>query len=244
MLITTRTLSRNVPIVVAVLVLHALALWALKIGLLQRPTEVVVPVEVISEAVTPPRPAPPPPPVAVRELPPPRTTRTEAPPPRPQAAPPMPLVAPVNPEPSPQAPTAAAAVTPPSTLPAVAVAAPPAAVGGTGNNVAMAPAPAETRPPAPPRVELPSSDAEYLQNPRPVYPPMSRRLREQGTVLVHVQIGVDGRAQKAEIQQSSGFDRLDQAALATVLNWRYVPGRLGGKPEAMWHTVPIAWVLK
>ena len=73
---------------------------------------------------------------------------------------------------------------------------------------------------------------------------MSKRLNEQGTVLVRVLIGVDGTAQRAEIQQSSSFDRLDQAALATVLKWRYVPGKRAGKPEAMWFTVPIAWVLQ
>ncbi len=109
---------------------------------------------------------------------------------------------------------------------------------------APAQAPVEQRAPSPPKVELPSSDADYLQNPRPVYPPKSKQLNEQGTVLVRVLIGVDGTAQKAEIQQSSEFKRLDDAALATVLKWRYVPGTRGGKPEAMWFTVPIAWVLK
>ena len=73
---------------------------------------------------------------------------------------------------------------------------------------------------------------------------MSKRLNEQGTVLVHVLIGADGTAQQAEILQSSTFDRLDQAALATVLKWRYVPGKRGGKPEAMWFTVPVKWELK
>jgi protein TonB len=109
---------------------------------------------------------------------------------------------------------------------------------------APAPAPAPQPKPAPPTIELPSSDADYLQNPRPVYPPMSKRLNEQGTVLVRVLIGVDGTAQQAEIQQSSSFDRLDKAAMATVLQWRYVPGKRAGKPEAMWFTVPIVWVLK
>ena len=114
----------------------------------------------------------------------------------------------------------------------------PAAVAGPS------PAPEPQRSSAQPPVELPSSDADYLQNPKPVYPPMSKRLNEQGTVLVRVLIGVDGTAQRAEIQQSSSFDRLDQAALATVLKWRYVPGKRAGKPEAMWFTVPIAWVLQ
>ena len=49
---------------------------------------------------------------------------------------------------------------------------------------------------------------------------------------------------KAELRQSSGFDRLDQVALATVQKWRYVPGKLGGVPTAMWDTVPINFVLE
>ncbi len=94
------------------------------------------------------------------------------------------------------------------------------------------------------RIELPSSDADYLHNPKPAYPPQSRRLNEQGKVVVRVFIGADGLPQKAQVHQSSGYDRLDQAALATVLKWRYVPGRRGGTPEAMWFNVPINFVLE
>jgi protein TonB len=91
---------------------------------------------------------------------------------------------------------------------------------------------------------LPSSDADYLQNPTPPYPPISKRLGEQGKVVVRVLISMDGTAQKAEIKQSSGFERLDQSALATVLLWRYVPGKRAGVPEAMWFNVPITFVLE
>lgn len=118
-------------------------------------------------------------------------------------------------------------------------------------NAPLVPAPPTTSPPsaapapaAPLKVELPSSDAQYLQNPKPPYPAMSKRLGEQGKVVVRVLISVDGSAQKAEIQQSSGFDRLDQAALVTVLRWRYVPGKRGGVAEAMWFNVPINFVLE
>ena len=103
--------------------------------------------------------------------------------------------------------------------------------------------PAPPAPAAPPRTELPSSDAAYLQNPRPAYPAVSRRLGEQGKVLVRVLIGIDGTAQQAELQQSSGYDRLDRAALETVRKWRYVPGKRAGVPEAMWFDVPLNFVL-
>ena len=100
-------------------------------------------------------------------------------------------------------------------------------------------------PPTPPaKVDLPSSNADYLQNPKPPYPPISKRLGEQGKVVVRVLIGVDGLPQKAELKQSSGFDRLDRVAMETVMKWRYVPGKRGGVAEAMWFNVPINFVLE
>ena len=94
------------------------------------------------------------------------------------------------------------------------------------------------------RVELPSSDAQYLHNPKPEYPLLSKRRGEQGRAVVNVLISIDGTAEKAEIKVSTGFDRLDQAALTTVKSWRYVPGKRGGTPEAMWFLVPIQFVIE
>lgn len=146
-----------------------------------------------------------------------------------------PSPAPQVPTPEPQAPIEPAPAPNAPVLVAPPVAPPPSAAA----------APSDTAPaPAPPRVELPSSDAQYLQNPKPAYPAISKRLGEQGKVVVRVLIGADGTAQKAEIRQSSGYERLDQAALNTVLAWRYVPGKRGGVPEAMWFNVPINFVLE
>ena len=72
-----------------------------------------------------------------------------------------------------------------------------ALVGVIAPAVVVAPkeaAPAVTAPPAPARFELPSSDADCFQNPRPAYPGLSKRLGEQGQVLVRVFIEVDTRA--------------------------------------------------
>lgn len=95
-----------------------------------------------------------------------------------------------------------------------------------------------------PTVTLPSSAARYLNNPPPTYPRLSRRLGEQGTVVVHARIDVQGRAQDASIGRSSGFPRLDQAALAAVHHWRFAPGTRAGVPEAMWVDIPIPFVLE
>ena len=105
-------------------------------------------------------------------------------------------------------------------------------------------------PPAPPApkaaetVVLPSSNAAYLQNPAPSYPAISKRMGEQGKVMLRVLIGTDGLPQKVEVQKSSGFDRLDRQAQDTVRRWRFVPGKRNGVAEAMWYQVPINFVLE
>jgi protein TonB len=99
-------------------------------------------------------------------------------------------------------------------------------------------------PPAPPKIVLPSSDADYLHNPKPLYPKMSVKLGEQGTVRILVFVGADGSAQKVEIQKTSGYDRLDQAALAAIRHWRFVPGKRDGVPEAASLIVPMPFVLE
>ena len=66
---------------------------------------------------------------------------------------------------------------------------------------------------------------------------------EQGTVMLRVFISAEGRAEQAEIRSSSGYARLDEAALETVKRWRYVPGQRAGLAQAMWFNVPIRFVL-
>ncbi|MBX3586993.1 MAG: energy transducer TonB [Ramlibacter sp.] len=216
-------LSRNAVIAVSVVLFHVAALWALQSGLLRRAVEVIVPAEIIAEFIEPPAPkVEPPPPVPKPPVPVKQPVIKKA---EPLPPPPMP-VAIADPTPAPSAPTGVVAPQPP---------APPIAAP-----VATAP----VAPPPPPKVELPSSDADYLQNPKPAYPAISKRLGEQGKVVIRVLIGTDGTAQKAEIRQSSGYDRLDQAALTTVQRWRYLPGKRNGVAEAMWFNVPINFVLE
>jgi protein TonB len=95
-----------------------------------------------------------------------------------------------------------------------------------------------------PAFSLPSSEAHGLNNPKPAYPRASRRLNEQGQVMVRVFVATDGSPQQGEIKTSSGFDRLDQEALRTVMRWRFVPGQRFGTPEAMWFNVPVNFVLE
>jgi protein TonB len=92
-------------------------------------------------------------------------------------------------------------------------------------------------------VTEPRFDADYLSNPKPPYPSASRKLREEGTVYLRVHVDTDGRALKVELKKSSGISRLDQSALDTVAQWRFVPARRGSAQIASWVVVPIVFSL-
>lgn len=221
---TTLGLSRNALIAGSVVLFHVAALWALQSGLIRKAAEVVIPVEILSEFIEPPKPKdPPPPPPPPPPAPKPKEIRTP-PPPRPMAI--------RTPAPAPNAPTGVVEPQPPA--PPLAPPAPPAL---------PAPPSPPPAPPAPPAVQLPSSNADYLNNPKPVYPAMSKRLGEQGKTIVRVLIGVDGLPKSASIRESSGYERLDEAARTAVMSWRYVPGKRNGVVEPMEFNVPINWVL-
>jgi len=89
----------------------------------------------------------------------------------------------------------------------------------------------------------PRFDADYLDNPRPSYPALSRRLGEEGKVLLRVWVGVDGRAREVQVKEGSGFARLDLAARDAVGRWRFVPARRGGEAIDGWVLVPISFAL-
>lgn len=80
----------------------------------------------------------------------------------------------------------------------------------------------------------PVIDASFRGNPLPIYPSLSRRLGEQGTVTLQVLITAEGRAAEIRIEKSSGSARLDQAAVAAIREWRFVPALRGGKAVSAW----------
>ena len=227
--IAPRGMSRNTAIVLSVVSFHVLALWALQSGLLRRAVDILVPVEMLSEFIEPPAPkeAPPPPKPPEQIAQPVVKIQAPTPPPPPQ------LMAIADPTPSANAPVGVLTPQPPA----------PPITAAVANVPEPAPAPAPP-PRAPPRVELPSTEADYLQNPRPVYPPMSKRLGEQGQVIHSVLIGIDGMPISARLVKSSGFERLDAAAYAAVMSWRYVAGKRNGVVMQMSYNAPINWVLE
>ncbi|HEX5738614.1 MAG TPA: TonB family protein [Hydrogenophaga sp.] len=221
-------LTKRMIIVSLVVGLHVLGLWAMQSGLLTRAVEMVIPVQVIAELIEAPQPEIPPAPPPPAPKPPPQVAKK----PRPVVKP-TPKPVPI-PDPIPQ--TMEPAVITAPEPPPPAEQAPVELSSPTINEAPVQPAPM--------RIELPSSDADYLKNPHPAYPALSRRLGEQGKVVIRIYINTDGSASQAEIRKSSGFERLDQTALQTVQKWRYVPGKRNGVPEAMWFNVPINFVLE
>ncbi len=90
----------------------------------------------------------------------------------------------------------------------------------------------------------PSFTADYLANPAPAYPPLSQELGESGQVRLRVAVDASGAPSQVEIAESSGFTRLDRAALSAVKRWRFVPARRGSEAVAGRVIVPIHFNLK
>lgn len=143
--------------------------------------------------------------------------------------------------PPPPPPAAAPVPAPTSTIPTITVpAAPPSA------------APAVVTPPAPPAPVAPPAPAirtgatiqAGASCAKPDYPSASRRLEEEGTVTLKFLIGTDGRVLQAEIEKSSGFNRLDEAARNALSKCQFRPGTVDGKAEQSWASMKYTWRLE
>jgi protein TonB len=103
------------------------------------------------------------------------------------------------------------------------------------------PAPAAL-PPAP--KIIPASAVQYLEPPAPEYPRLSRRNAEIGRVMLRVFIDVAGMPHNVQVSSSSGFARLDGAAVSAVQKARFKPYTENGQPSAGWTYVPIDFELE
>ncbi len=99
-------------------------------------------------------------------------------------------------------------------------------------------------PVAPLPVTPPDVMAAYADNPLPQYPAISRRHGEEGKLLVRVCVKADGSVGSVTNIKSSGFARLDQAAAAALLQWRFRPARRGTEPVEGCVDVPWVWSLR
>lgn len=227
------TLQSRASLMLMITVLHAALIWFAVVRL-------------HPEQITPPQPLP----VIMAQMLP--QAASEAPMPKPAPQPvskptpqPKPLPTPVRPlmpqtldgeralsTPKPVEPAAEAA---PSTTPPVAPA------------PATSAAPVASQPPAAPVVTAPLTpprfNAAYLNNPPPVYPTMLRRAGEEGRVVLRVLVMPDGLPGEVRVLNPSSSPQFDEAALAAVRKWRFVPARRGDTSVAEWVQVPIEFKL-
>lgn len=217
-----------------VLLLHALLFWAVHVGLTR---DVVQKMPTVVQALL------------LTD-----TPRETPPPPAAAPSPPTPPVvkpAPAKPlQPAPSAPPAPAIELPAVSTPTPAntglitsqpaapqAAAPAAAPAAT----APAAAPARATTPAPTRT---AAGVNVNQCEKPEYPSASRRLEEEGTVALRFLVGVDGKVIQSEVEKSSGFKRLDEAARAGLSKCQFRPALVDGKPEQSWASMKYTWRLE
>jgi len=158
---------------------------------------------------------------------------------------PPPRVEPPKAKPPAAAPARQVPVTPPPILTAApaTAAAPSFTVAAQPEPRAVEVHPAPPAPPAPAPIVAARFDADYLQNPKPFYPPLSRRQGEEGKVVLRVRVSAQGTSLAVEIKQSSGHARLDEAARAAVEKWRFVAARQGSEAVESSVLVPLNFTL-
>ncbi len=195
---------------------HALLLYGIYSGLLHRVVKTALPAEVFVSFVAPPPPKPAPPLAPlVQALAPPSIT-------------PPPIVVTVAPL--------------ENAISAPAPSAPVAEKSAPGAVLAAA-APAAAAPPAPAVPRTITSGVEYLQAPQPVYPALSKRMGEQGKVVLRILVSEKGLPDQVVVQTSSGFARLDEAGRQAALRALFKPHLEDGRPVAVFVIVPLNFQL-
>ena len=203
----------------AIVLLHVAFFWALENGLIHQAAQ-ALPKEIIASFITP------------EKVP-------EPTPPKPQPAPPK-TVAIVKKSITPPRPIPVVNNTPSET--AISVPTPPPQPPQREEPVvAAAPAPAPVAAPAQPRTI--TSGVEYIQPPDVKYPAVSKRMGEEGKSVIRVLINEKGRAERVEVQKSSGSSRLDDAAKQAVMRALFKPYMEDGKALPVFAIVPINFQL-
>jgi protein TonB len=87
--------------------------------------------------------------------------------------------------------------------------------------------------------------ARYVVAPAPVYPPAARRARERGTVVLRVQVRADDSVGFVDVQTSSGYARLDAAAIDAAKRARFASAKTrSGKGVDSVLVVPVQFKLE
>jgi protein TonB len=125
----------------------------------------------------------------------------------------------------------------------------PVAAPAAANAIAaVSNTPQPVAPPAPPAPKAePVRTAAVVNSAnceKPEYPSASRRLEEEGTVFLRFLVGADGKVIQSEVEKSSGYKRLDEAARAGLSRCQFKPATVDGKPEQAWASMKYTWRLE
>jgi protein TonB len=81
-------------------------------------------------------------------------------------------------------------------------------------------------------------------SPKPPYPLSAFKAKQEGKVVLELEVLEDGAVGQVRLAQSSTVESLDESALATVKKWKYSPAQKGGQLVKQWIRVSILFELK
>jgi protein TonB len=97
--------------------------------------------------------------------------------------------------------------------------------------------------PSSPTMVVESTSLTVTRRVDPVYPPASRRMDEHGVVRLRVLVDERGRPREVQVAQSSGFERLDEAAITAVRRWQFSPAMQESRAISAWTQVKVIFQL-
>jgi periplasmic protein TonB len=95
-----------------------------------------------------------------------------------------------------------------------------------------------------PNDAISDANLQVTRRVEPNYPPASRRAGEQGTAVFSVLVDPSGHPQQVKVQTSSGYDRLDQAAMEAIRRWMFNPAVRDSQKVAAWTSVRVKFQLQ
>ena len=93
-------------------------------------------------------------------------------------------------------------------------------------------------------VTMPNAFAKGLNNPKPPYPLLSRRLNEEGKVVLNVCVSLSGLVENLKLETTSGYQRLDDIAIETVKKWKFIPAKNQDRDINACYLLPVQFILR
>jgi periplasmic protein TonB len=93
-------------------------------------------------------------------------------------------------------------------------------------------------------VTMPNPFATGLNNPKPPYPLISRRLNEEGKVVLNVCVSLSGLVENLKLEKTSGYQRLDDIAIETVKKWKFIPAKNQDRDINACYLLPVQFILR